>query len=241
MKFQQLCFPVTVMMTMIVVGPTAAASCTNANVTGVWGYVVGAAVGQFTADGKGDITNGSQTVSQHGTIEKQTFTGRYSVATNCTGRVTIDVTGGKSVSANFVLDNSNKGFEIIDTTAGTLAEGFGMARGTVTCGLTGKKETFAAGLLGNDIGKGPVASVAQVILDGTGRVSGTGTFDVNGISVNTAITGTYTEDDDCTGTAQITPAGLSTLNFNFVVVNGGKEILLIETDTNTAVAGYMQQ
>ncbi|MGO9366452.1 MAG: hypothetical protein ACLP0H_02350 [Terriglobales bacterium] len=53
--------------------------------------------------------------------------------------------------------------------------------------------------------------------------------------------GTYTEDSDCTGTAQITPSGSSTLNFNFVVVNIAKEILLIETDANTIVVGSMQQ
>jgi preprotein translocase subunit SecA len=30
------------------------------------------------------------------------------------------------------------------------------------------------------------------------------------------------------------------LNFNFVVVNVGKEILLVEADTNTIVSGNMQ-
>jgi hypothetical protein len=40
---------------------------------------------------------------------------------------------------------------------------------------------------------------------------------------------------------QITPSGFSTLNFNFVVVSAGKEILLLETDAGTVVGGYMQQ
>ena len=31
------------------------------------------------------------------------------------------------------------------------------------------------------------------------------------------------------------------MNFNFVVVNAGKEDFLIETDANTVVAGNMQQ
>jgi len=30
-------------------------------------------------------------------------------------------------------------------------------------------------------------------------------------------------------------------SFNFVVVNRGKEILLLETNSGTAVGGYMQQ
>jgi hypothetical protein len=55
------------------------------------------------------------------------------------------------------------------------------------------------------------------------------------------ITGTYTENADCTGTAQITPQGFSATNFATVVVNEGKELLLIETDTGTLVAGNAQE
>jgi len=65
---------------------------------------------------------------------------------------------------------------------------------------------------------------------------------VNGTYVNArSIAGTYTEKTDCTGTMQIMPSGFSTLNFNFVVVNAGKEILLLETDAGTVVGGSMQQ
>jgi hypothetical protein len=240
MKFQKLCFAVTVLATMIAIGPTSVA-CTNANVIGVWGYQVGAAVGQFTADGTGNITSGSQTVSQNGVIGTQTYTGTYSVATNCTGSLTINFNGGGTAHANFVLDNGKKGAQIIDTDSGTVAGGFGLVQGVVTCGLTGIKAIFAANLFGKIPNTGPIAYVAQVILDGSGKVSGRGTFDVNGAIVTAPITGTYTENADCTGTVKITPSGLSTLNFNFVVVNLGKEILLIETDANTIVAGNMQK
>jgi hypothetical protein len=239
MKFPRLCFAVLVFASMIAVG-SASASCSNANVKGVWGYLVGSAVGQWSANGDGSFT-GSQTVSQNGVIETQTFTGTYSVAKNCTGSATIDVTGGGSVTLNLVVDDAKKGFQAIDTESGVVASGFGLEQGTVTCGLTGKKETFAADLFGKIPGTGNVAYVAQMILDGKGNVSGSGTFDVNGAIVAASITGTYTENGDCTGTAEITPSGLSTLNFNLVVVNAGKEILLLETDSNTVVGGYMQQ
>jgi len=218
-----------------------ASACTNATMTGVWGYEVGSAVGQFRLDGAGNLT-GSQTVSQNGTIVTQTYTGTYSVKTNCTGSITLHFTNGKTGHVNFVLDEANKGVQIIETDTGTLAEGPGLAEGTVTCGLTGVKHTFAALLLGKITTKGPIAYVAQVILDGTGKVSGAGTFNVNGTIVPAAsFTGTYTENAACTGTMRITPTGLSTLNFDLVVVNSGKEILLVETDTGTVVAGNMQQ
>jgi hypothetical protein len=240
MNFQKSCFATLVFAAMIAVGP-ASATCSNATLNGVWGYIVGAAVGQFTADGKGNLTNGSQTVSQNGVIETQTFTGTYSVLTNCTGRVTAKITGGGTVTANIVADDGNKGFQIIDTISGKAAAGFSLAQGVVTCGLTGTKATFAANLIGKIINTGAVAYVAQVILDGKGTVSGAGTFDVNGRIVTAPFTGTYTESANCTGTARFTPLGFSPLNFHFVVVNAGKEILLLETDTNTVVGGYMQQ
>jgi hypothetical protein len=54
------------------------------------------------------------------------------------------------------------------------------------------------------------------------------------------VTGTYTEASNCTGKVQITPAGLAALHFNAVFVNGGKELLLIETDSGTVIGGIAQ-
>ena len=65
---------------------------------------------------------------------------------------------------------------------------------------------------------------------------------VNGtVATATSITGTYTEAANCTGTLTITPHGFGTLNFAFVSVNSGKELLLLETDAGTEVNGTMQQ
>jgi hypothetical protein len=59
MHFQKSCFATLVFATMIAVGP-ASATCSNATLNGVWGYIVGAAVGQFTADGKGNLMDHRQ-------------------------------------------------------------------------------------------------------------------------------------------------------------------------------------
>jgi hypothetical protein len=240
MNFQRFCFTTLVFATIIAVGP-ASATCSDATLKGVWGYQVGAAVGHFTTDGLGNITSGSQTVSENGVIKTQTYTGTYAVSKNCTGGVTINFTGGGSSTAKFVADDGNKGLQIIDTISGVVAGGLGLAQGVATCGLTGKKATFAANLFGAIVNAGPIAYVAQVILDGKGKVSGSGTFDVNGTIVTAAIKGSYTENSDCTGTIQMKLPRSITLNFNSVVANSGKEILLVETDANTIVAGSMQQ
>ena len=92
----------------------SASACSDATMDGVFGYLVGSAVGQFTADGAGHISAGTQTVSNNGVISKQSFTGAYSVFANCTGRLTLNYTGGGTVNANFVIDNVGKGAQIIE-------------------------------------------------------------------------------------------------------------------------------
>ena len=83
--------------------------------------------------------------------------------------------------------------------------------------------------------------VGQVILNGKGKVSGSGYSSIAGSIHKGTLTGTYTEASDCTGTLQFTPPGGSLSNFSFVVVNSGKELLVIETDNGTTVFGNSQQ
>jgi len=242
MNFKKRCFVILVFATTLATG-SASATCSKASLSGVWGVWAGATVAQFSADGKGNITNGSFTASQSGTIVTQTFTGTYSIATNCTGSLTLNITGGGTITASIVLDQMNKGLQIIFTTSGQTGAGLGVAEGTVTCGLTGKKATFATLLFGKISSTSThVEYVFQAILDGHGHVSGSGTFDVGGTIHKGSITGsTYTENSNCTGTLHIVPPGLSALNFDFVVVNSGNELLAVETDTGTGVGGFIEQ
>lgn len=131
---------------------------------------------------------------------------------------------------------------MIQADGGTAQPGFGLAQGTVSCGLTGKKQTFATNLLGTLTTTSEVdATVGQIMLDGKGNISGTETLSIGGTISTAPVAGAYTQNADCTGTAQITPAGFPTSNFSTVLVNGGKELLLIETDVNTTVIGTAQQ
>jgi hypothetical protein len=248
MNFQKFCFATLVFATMVAVGSVSAATCSNATLKGVSGTLdTGLKAGQFettltqsTADGNGQLS-GTATNSTNGTITMGiTFTGTYSIAKNCTGSYTVTFQNGSTASGNFVLDNMNKGSQTIRTDSGFVKTGVILAQGAVVCGMTGKKQTFAANLVGAINGIGPVASVSQVILDGKGNVFGNGTLSVNGTITSGPITGTYTENASCNGTAQITQ-GANTANFVFVVVNAGKEILMIQTDTGTTVSGTMQQ
>jgi len=248
MNFLKMSSIVLLFVAIFAVGSASAASCSDATLKGVYGFTFSglggdgtprAIVGQATADGKGNVS-GTLTKSKDGTILTLTVTGSYSVAKNCTGSLTSNDSDGETRHVNFVFDNGNKGWQGIQTDSGRVISGFALAEGAAVCGENGKVQTFAANLRGSVIGVGQVAYGEQVILDGKGNVSGNGTFSLDGAIDTVPITGTYTENADCTGSAQITPQGYSTLNFNFVVVNVGKEILLVETDTNTIVSGTMQ-
>jgi hypothetical protein len=116
-----------------------------------------------------------------------------------------------------------------------------LAQGTAPCGLTGVKATFATNFLGTLFpGDTVEAIVGQINLNGLGSITGnTETSSVAGTITVSPVTGNYNEGSDCRGTAQI--IGATTMNFNTVVVNNGKEVIMIETDNNTLVAGTAQQ
>jgi len=95
----------TIALTVLMVAasvPGAAASgphCSSKTAIGSWGFtstgsipVIGpvAAVGIFTADGSGNLS-GSQTRSLAGAIADETFTGTYTVNSDCTGTDVIQV------------------------------------------------------------------------------------------------------------------------------------------------------
>jgi hypothetical protein len=238
---------VFLLATLVAVTP-ASAACSNASLKGVFGYYHGHevydgnyVVGQFTSNGKGDLS-GSWTWSWYGAITTGTFTGTYSISSNCTG--TLNFSNEENSPENFaiVLDNVHKGFQMIVSDDGSTQPGFGVAQGTVTCGLTGKEQTFATNLSGILVSSDePEAVVGQIVLDGKGNISGTQTFSLDNVISTVAVTGAYTQNSDCIGTAQITPAGSTATNFYTVLVNGGKELLLVETDNNSFLSGNAQE
>jgi hypothetical protein len=252
MQLRTVSVAVLFLATMIGVRP-ASAVCSNASFQGIYGYLHGrqgglpfdttVVVGQFTSNGKGLLSGGSWTLIQNGgSTATGTFTGKYSIAKNCTGTLTFsnEDNGSSPAHFNLVLDNGNHGFQMIQSDSQDTQPGFGVAQGDATCGLTGKKQTLATNIIGLDHGGSPEVIVGQITLDGTGKISGTETISDNGVISKGPVGGTYTQKANCLGTAQITK-GTSAMNFNTVSVNGGKELLLIETDNSTFRTGTAQQ
>jgi hypothetical protein len=192
-------------------------------------------VGQITADGKGNLS-GTETVSYENSIQTVNVAGTYTVAANCTGTISLSPD-----YFNIYLNGSDDGFQMTLTTPGFEAVGFALPQVSDTCALTGKTQRLGVNIVGTIPGASVnVAIIGQLELNGSGKV--TGTVSINGNYSNSVetVTGNYTEASDCRGTLEITPKGSSALHFNTVFVNGGTELLLVETDSGTVIGGTAQ-
>ena len=230
-------------------GPAARATCNAASLTGVYGIsTVGldstgqpaSSVDQITANGKGGIT-GTSTKSTNGMIVTSTLTGKYTVAANCTGTVTFTNEDGTIEHAKFVINNANQGAFLIQTDNNFTQSSIVVAQGDATCTDLGVKHTYAFEASGTVVGSGQAAYVGQLVLNGAGKVTGSVTLSQDGsIATGVALTGTYQINSNCTGSTVITPKGLPSMHANLVVVNGGTELLVIETDATTIITGLLQ-
>jgi hypothetical protein len=229
---------------------SAATTCTNASLKGVYGVISSGLDGSLqpatginlvTLDGAGNVT-GSATKSLDGSIVTFTFTGTYQLNKNCTGSATWTNQDDDVEHDNIVLNNGNKGGFLIQTDANHVQSSVAVEQGKVTCTNLGVKHTYSADLTGTVISVGQVALGGQFVLNGKGAVTGTATLSLNGAITNDVpVTGTYQINSDCTGTAEITPQGLSAINLAVAVVNAGKEMIAVETDNNTIVSGTLQE
>jgi hypothetical protein len=95
-----------------VVHADAPKGCSLETVAGNWtvsdtGTVIGigprAAVGTFTFSGEGNVLNGVATSSLNGTIAGETFSGTYTVNSNCTGTINIEIFDASSGAELFAV------------------------------------------------------------------------------------------------------------------------------------------
>jgi hypothetical protein len=229
-----------------------AATCSNASLSGTYGFLhdgtdsngipFTAAVSQITFDATTGTFTGETTASHDGIIAIDSLAGTYAIASNCTG------TG---------LPTGGSAFSIVVTSTGFLAlhlfsEGFAVKQGSPTCTNAAVEGSFgfqATGVfLPGAPATGPVAFIGELKLtvnpSGEGVISGRLSASEGGTFLTFAeepVTGSYTVDRDCRGRATITPKGRSEMHFRLVVVDGGHEMLAVETDANTVVSGSLEK
>jgi hypothetical protein len=228
----------------------AGATCSNASLSGTYGFVHGttdnngspnsAAVTQLTFDSTTGTFTGENTTSRDGVISTLPVTGTYAIASNCTG------TGTPSGGSPFSIVITPTGFLALHL----LAEGFAVKQGSPPCHNAGVHGSFGFEATGVDLAGAPATGAVdfvgelkfEVNSSGEGEISGHLASSEDGTYQTLAdepVTGSYTIDKNCTGTATITPKGQPEMHFSFVVVDCGRELLAVETDANTVVSGTL--
>lgn len=236
---------------VLALGLAAWGQCSNANVTGKYGFSSTgldkngtpiAAIGYIKADGKGTV-KGTETGSDDGAVFTNVpLTGTYSINADCTGSGTSKLKGQKTTNHfNLVVVSGGKNLQTLSTDTPNVQTGTVQAQGKATCTVAGLKGNFGVEASGVFIGVGAVALDGLFTLDGKGNVTGTESGSIAGsIFTGQSVSGTYTVASNCTGTIAATVLG-QTLHSSFVVTNGGKGLLLVGTDAGTIISGFGQQ
>jgi hypothetical protein len=201
-----------------------------------------AAVGRFTADGAGNVTNGELDTNGANSASGAAafaFTGTYAIGADHRGVMTIQ--GGAKL-AFAMMANGNAQFIEFDASGGSGTIGSGTMEKVDTTAYSTAKITgdYAFGAAGFDNANNRAAIVGRFTSNGTGALTNE-IGDVNAYGTDYAMNFTaanYTVSNTATGRGTMSLAftfggAPDTLNFVFYVVNSGK-LFAMESDMVTA-------
>jgi hypothetical protein len=201
-----------------------------------------AAVGRFTADGMGNLTNGElDTNAVGGGGAAQAFTGTYSIGADNRGVMTLNFSGSSAKLAFAMLANGNAQFIEFDASGGSGTIGSGTMEKADTTAYSTARITgdYAFGAAGFDNANNRAAIEGRFTSNGTGALTNAA-GDVNGYGTDYPMTfsaANYAVSNTATGRGTMTFAFTfggtpDTMNFVFYVVNSGK-LFVMESDTVT--------
>jgi Domain of unknown function (DUF4082)/Bacterial Ig domain len=240
-------------LSITVVGPTG--SQNNAELNGNFAFTfngitgssggssVFAAVGRFTADGAGNLTNGElDTNAAGGGVTAQPFTGTYSIGADNRGVMNWNISGSSARLAFAMLANGNAQFIEFDASGGAGTIGSGTMEKADTTAYSAARITgdYVFGAAGLDNANNRAAVEGRFTSNGTGSltnaagdVNAYGTdFSMNFTAANYAVSNTATGRG--TMNLAFTFGGTAdSLNFVFYVVNSAK-LFVMERDAVTA-------
>lgn len=88
---------------------------------------------------------------------------------------------------------------------------------------------------GTIVGVGDFAAVGRLSADGQNNLGGSITRSVNGVISRLTFTGSYAVNVDCTGSATLTFSNGQSVHRDFIIVDDGKEVRGVSTDSGTVV------
>jgi hypothetical protein len=207
-----------------------------------------AAVGRFTADGAGNLTNGElDSNAVTGGAAAEFFTGTYSIGGDNRGVMTLNLPGSRTKLAFAMLANGDAQMIEFDASGGV---------GTIGSGTIEKADTsaYSAASISGDYAFGAAGldnANNRAAIEGRFSSNGAGAFtnatgDLNGYGTDYAMNFTsasYTVTDASTGRGTMNLAftfsgAPASLNFVFYMVNSGK-LLVMERDAVTTATPLM--
>jgi len=176
----------------------------NGTISSVFG-----AVGRFTADGAGNVTNGelvNNTVGT-GTTSAQSFTGTYSIGADNRGVMTLNFSGSSAKLAFAMMADGNAQFIEFDASGGAGTIGSGTMEKADTTAYSTAKITgdYAFGAAGFDNVNNRAAMAGRFTSNGTGTLTNAA-GDVNAYGNEYSMTFTaanYTVSNTATGRGTI--------------------------------------
>jgi hypothetical protein len=202
------------------------------------------AVGRFTADGAGNLTNGELDSNGLGVslggVEKAValaFTGTYTIGADNRGLMNLNIPGGGTL-AFAMLSNGNAKFVEVDASGnhGTVGSGTMEKVDTTAYNTASITGDYAFGVSGLDQSNNRTALAGRFTSNGIGILSnGAADENMSGqFSTMNLLAGTYTVTDTATGRGAINLApviggSVQNLNFVFYVVRGSK-VFMMESD-----------
>src|SRR5882672_8826613 len=201
-----------------------------------------AAVGRFTADGAGNLTNGQlDTNTVGGGGAAQSFTGTYSIGADNRGVMTLNFSGSSANLTFAMMANGNAQFIKFDASGGAGTIGSGTMEKADTTAYSTARITgdYAFGAAGFDNGNNRAAIEGRFTSNGTGALTNPA-GDLNGYGTDYPMAFTaanYAVSDTATGRGTMHLAftfggAPASLNFVFYVVNSGK-LFVMESDAVT--------
>src|SRR5580704_613396 len=202
-----------------------------------------AAVGRFTSDGAGNLTNGELDTNGVGLPEKliaQAFTGTYLIGADNRGVMNLNIPGGGKL-AFVMMANGTAKFVEIDASGGNGTVGSGsMEKADINAYSTAKiAGDYAFGVAGLDLSNNRTAIAGRMTANGAGTFT-SGAADSNQSGTFTTLNvfaANYMVTDNTSGRGMLNLPPLAggipqNLNFVFYVVNSGK-FFAMESDAPT--------
>lgn len=234
--------------------------CTNGTASGTYSYRMNGVIvgvgsvlvnGLFTHNPEGTISGDVHLTIAGQQIPHATWTnGTFTTNGDCTGSGKFFVAAlNQEITYNFIATDGGKQIDLLNTNPGNAFHGVGRRisqhgrapscnNGTILGSYGYRLEGSIPGVP-NLVGGGLFTHALDSGFNGT--LAGSDTYSFNGQIVPRTIQGTYKVNTDCSGTGRYTDSLGNTINYTFVVVDGGTEIYVQGTDPGTAVSGWARR